>query len=330
METAVCQGCRAVGWENFQEFYDQYYTCMQCGLSCIEPEKEIITEGDYTGIEWDILDENFWPQFQAQPEHRRTYEQVLEEQQRLYSAKFRGSYNRRAHINERMYAHCLREPLICRHDSDIIQTKLEHHMFNNTGYTLSNATMPTKRDIQHVLRSIDKQNLHPQTKWCKKYLERWKSIAEVFMNPQHVDYPERPTVQITYTPQELSMVGQLFIAFSNVWDRWQPPRMKYNRSTWKFPDRKHFPNFNYIFCKIHDLIGCSEHNVYFPVPHSADRKLSVFFDSMCKELGIPLAKSPVQTTLGGPVTNIHRKRGIKPFTDDLQRARKQMKINDYI
>jgi len=308
-----------------------FYTCTACGTQFDEPTfrddappttLHSTTSEDTPGccpeLDWDLLDGTFWTRwtsFNQQPSTSK--EETYRELQLLYDKKFKGSYNRRAHINERLYAHCLREPAVPAEHHCIIQEYMDHYIRANCGAALAaGGFTPSKRDIQRILRSLDKSKKHPEIKWCKKYLERWKSIAEFYVNPDYVFSAEMPTVQPSYNSTELAYVGQLFMAFSNLWDRWQPPSQKFDRSNWRWPDRKHFPNFNYMFRKIHALLGYTHHDPYFPLPVSSTAKLDIYYNAMCKELGITVPPIPKQTTLvetPGAIPLSRKRNTLKPF-----------------
>ena len=94
-----------------------------------------------------------------------------------------------------------------------------------------------------------------------------------------IEYP-------TYTVEEASKVGSLFMLFSNLWDEWQNPLDRTDRTSWRFKNRKHIPNMNYLLCQIHWLLGIPYHNRCFPVPTTKNSlsKIKHYYQEMLKEL----------------------------------------------
>lgn len=198
--------------------------------------------------------------------------------------RFSGRYARRVHFVERLSAHNRKEPAIPDHILQLIssyqQQYLQHAPFHR--YRTEQKCLG-KRDIQNLLRFIDRQEKkklkegEKPPKICKLYLERWVSIV-VFLNDQEI--PE-------YTPEQANELGPIFEQLSGIWDRWQPPyKDKEERADYyKFKNRKHFPNFNFVFQKLHEHLGMPHYNKYFPKPTTkgALKRLNKYWEELRKE-----------------------------------------------
>jgi len=188
---------------------------------------------------------------------------------------------------ERLSAHCRREPEICEEDKQILFQYHKLFIDKNWIYKERSETEKIgKKEIQQLLRFIDNNsNLLPsiggnQTNkkkkgFCLLYLEKWNSIVELLTG---LEYP-------IYNEIELAKIGHLFMKFSNLWDKWQPPYDKIKEKC-KYKKRKHFPNINFIFQKIHNLLGIQHFNKYFPIPTTKSSliKLNNYWYDMCFEL----------------------------------------------
>lgn len=108
-------------------------------------------------------------------------------------------------------------------------------------------------------------------KYCKLYLERWNSLLETLAG---IKLP-------VFSSTEAAKLGAEFLKYSNLWDEWQSPRYKETRENWKFKDRKHIPNINFIICQLNQKLGMKHHNRCFPLPgKSSLMKLKTYFDEM--------------------------------------------------
>jgi hypothetical protein len=216
-------------------------------------------------------------------------------QTQVDKVRARGStYNRRAHINERLSSANAVDPIIPKENfSRIVEetTALRRsNWFFNRKFETGRLD---KRDIQTILRSIDKkiakeaitENDVKLTKraYCVQYLEKWKSIVADLLGKDPVKY--------TYA--ETGTVGAYFQLISNAWDSMQPPHDKSERKSWKFKERRHCPNFNFIFQRIHTLIGpemCKKYNKEFPIPKNphAVARLWTWWTAIAKYLNLPV------------------------------------------
>jgi len=164
------------------------------------------------------------------------------------------SYERKSHITERLSAHICMEPHIPEHDKKIIRKK---HNEKLRQYPDSYCTGKlTKAKIRTILREIDydaiptqipadpepkenkKKNGRPKIQkkrgFSTKYLEKFKSIIFFLTDGKQ-------TFQ-TMTGEDIANVGQLFNFLSQTWNKW--------KSENRYPERKHFPNFNLVFRRI--------------------------------------------------------------------------------
>lgn len=207
---------------------------------------------------------------------------VEKEKSVLYHDEFAGTYKRIAHLNERLSQGVLMEPEIPQSDMDLIREEFEslgRQYFKKQRF---DCNAITKKDIQDTLRSLDNKN---KTNFTVKYLEKWKSIIFNLTG----EFPQ------IWTETEINKIGSMFLMFSDKWNEWQPPKSKYNRDNWRFPERKHFPNFNFIIRKCADLQGIEYDPNDWPIPTTSrcvDR-LNFYFEEMCKELKINLNKKNI-------------------------------------
>ena len=218
-----------------------------------------------------------------------------------------SKYVRRVHITERLRFGSRMDKLLPDEDSAILREF--HLLFEQRDffyYCRSQAKQLLKRDIQKLLRFIDVElwrkekkaenpdhQFTPEEKrmsmkhWCKKYLEQWNYIACYLTG---TEYP-------VYSRKEAEQVGAMMVLLSNIWDQWQPPDTPKDQRNdiFRFTDRKHFPNFNFVFQKINDLLGLSHMNTYFPIPttKASLKKLKVFWNQLAAELEI-IKKDPLQ------------------------------------
>jgi hypothetical protein len=208
-------------------------TCMECG--------EVLTE-----MHWnDLMACSAYVEPGMEPE---------QPQESVVSKSFKGTYHRRAYLMERLSAACLREPDINDDDKRKIISEYEAYSqqswFHKQRY---NKRIIDKRDIQSILRSLNKKN---NTKlFTTRYLEKWKSIKVLLGG----------TVKV-YTPEQLAKVGAKLMQFSGKWDFMQPASDQEKRLHWYFKNRKDFPSVNYMIRLIHRELGIKGMDGDFPVP----------------------------------------------------------------
>jgi hypothetical protein len=218
------------------------------------------------------------------------------EQQRAgqQQREFKGSYHRRAHFMERFSAACCREPTIPDGDQQLIREAYQRYCDSNYWLRLRRTKRYiTKRDIQQSLRLVDRDlarraqlvqqevddarrlaEEHPEwldddarvnmqrlqdeatamlngdlkRRFASRYLEKWKSVKAMLLD---VELPRMEA-------EQLCRVGARLMAYSSLWDLFQPPAHKDDRSVWKFPERKHFPNINFMVCNIMDELTAED------------------------------------------------------------------------
>lgn len=194
---------------------------------------------------------------------------------------FKGTYRRRAHINERLSSAHLVDPIICSEDLSAIQEQFDREIERNWIFRLQfEARRITKRDVQTVLRRLDKRH-KGRRNFCVKYLEKWKTLKAHFEGK----------AALKYSYEQTGAVGAMFVKISNAWDRLQPPWDKEKRESWKFPERRHIINFNFIFRRIHTLLGpeYKKFDKEYPIPRNekAIARLWVWWRAICKEADLP-------------------------------------------
>jgi hypothetical protein len=172
--------------------------------------------------------------------------------------KYKGTYNRRAYIVERIAASCMCEPEIKPDEhKDII--KAEYEKYSNRSYferLRAQNKLINKKDIQSILRSIDKRN--GNSKFTTKYLEKWKSIKNMLGAQVRV-----------YTPEESIRVGSSLCQWSGLWNDAQPPSRAEDppeQRPWVFKYRKDFPSLNYMIRRLHKKHGIKGMDSSFPLP----------------------------------------------------------------
>lgn len=215
---------------------------------------------------------------------------------------FKGSYRRGAHITERLKSAILQDPVVPEDVMDLIKQEWEHTQTKNYFAKLRAAQkLLRKSDIRQILRSLDKRfkdlrqvpfferiiKLNPKStlNFSTVFLERWKSIAA------ELTQSSLPV----YSPHQAIKVGSMLIKLSSVWDYWQPPSRRADgsfRQVWKFTERKHIPNLNFLFQRVHELLG-PEYTVFnseFPIPTNpqALRRLWRYWREMAKAVNVPL------------------------------------------
>jgi hypothetical protein len=155
-----------------------------------------------------------------------------------------------------------REPKI--KDSDLAEIKSQYADSNPP----ADAKL-TKRDIQRILRSLNAK--HKSKRYTTCYLEKWRSIRAFLTGEEE-------------TEEDVGIVrlGYIFKAFS---DKWDEMTMEEGR----FPERRHFPNFNFMFNQIIRLPGIKVkvNPSNFPMPsRKCSERLMPYFLAMALELNI--------------------------------------------
>lgn len=185
-----------------------------------------------------VLDGN-----QVEPVRQVASEESIQSKSRKKT--YKNSYMCWVHLVERVSAHIREDPKVDSTDMDTILHWHEKLFQANPFYRqLILCGRAGKTEIQQLLRFVDKKE---GTKYyCRKYLERWNSlVAFVFK----ISLP-------TYTDKEAAHVLGLFNKFSQLWDTWQPKdeHGQLIKEKAYFPNRDHFPNLNYAFQQIHNIL----------------------------------------------------------------------------
>jgi hypothetical protein len=213
---------------------------------------------------------------------------------------FKDSYVRFVHFVERCSAHDREDPLeVEGDDMDLIREKHVEFMEKSYFYKLrAEQGLLDKKDIQQLLRFIDgtkprgkkwravaksskeklkiKKEKPKPKKYSRTYLEKWNSLVNELTGKELEAYSDLEVVRVT----------DLLNKFSDLWDEWQPPRDKKDRNTWKYKNRKHFPNLDFAFQQVHNMLGLSKYNKHFPMPTTpaAMKKLKLYWRDMCETL----------------------------------------------
>ena len=196
-----------------------------------------------------------------------------------YLRKYLGTYNRIVHITERCSAHNMVEPTIPEEDMAVI---LKYHnqflrsWFYRQSFEYLNGERFGKKEIQQLLRFVDAKGAIPvrsKKKFCRLYLEKWKSIA-----CELVEASGRHKPVWVYNDEQLAAVRAVAKRYSGIWDEWQNPHHKENRERWRYPSRKHFPNLNFALNQIHDMLDMSMMNEDFPLPATWTKLLPYWND----------------------------------------------------
>jgi hypothetical protein len=195
---------------------------------------------------------------------------------RIFDGKvYKGTYQRKVHLTERFREHNRDDPDILPEDLSKIYKQHEYLRSSDYFYGwIANSNEFGKKEIQRLLRSVDRQE--GTKKYSRLYLERWNSLCDA------LEGVRKPV----YTLIQASKVGVLFMMFSNLWDEWQNPRDRETRESWRFKDRKHIPNMNFLLCRIHDMLDIGYHNKCFPIPttRSSLNKIKRYYTEMLNEL----------------------------------------------
>ena len=127
--------------------------------------------------------------------------------------------------------------------------------------------------IRSVLRSLNKQ----------VYIERWLQIIQRITGIE----PPKPG-------------GQMLLALDDMFVELQRPFSQY-----KHPVRKNFLNYNYVFCRMFQKLGCEQFSMFFPLIKSK-AKLKVLDETWVQMIG----------SIGWPVTPLAH---VPPFAVRLER-----------
>jgi len=130
------------------------------------------------------------------------------------------------------------------------------------GLLQRNVRTLNKASVRGVLRSLSMQ----------RYIERWLQIVQRLADAA----PPRPG------PQLLIQVDSIFQELQAPFEAIKPK------------GRSNFPNYNYIFCRIFQHLGCSEFGCFFPLVKSKAKleALNAMWFAMCDNLRWP--KEPLQ------------------------------------
>jgi hypothetical protein len=217
---------------------------------------------------------------------------------------YKGSYDRRAYIVERLRAACLRDPQVPPEDQQLIQQEyIRQAQTNWIERQRADKKYITKRDIQNVLRSLDKQYKLKTGKkgtYATRYLEKWKSIKAFLGAPVKV-----------YTPEQVAKVGARLMRFSSQWNLYQPAAHAKDRDVWIFKNRKDFPSINFMIRRIHQDLKLKGMDADFPIPQTTSSKkqlqeLAEFLNPSSrpkfKQTTLPFLKQPVILDNAGGIT----------------------------
>lgn len=173
--------------------------------------------------------------------------------------------------------------------------------------------------IKYKLRYKKAKELaNKHKRFSKNYLEKWISLLEIL---EGITMPK-------YNEDTYIRVGCYFLTFSEIWDQWQPPWKQWERDAdgnyinFKYPKRKHFPNYNYMFRMIHRLVGLPrEYDKNFPLPTTtaAVKRIEKFYKDLITEAVV------TRRIFGEPTPELLRKYGLTPPTKEL----KQRKLDFY-
>ena len=212
---------------------------------------------------------------------------------------FKNTYQRVAHLNERLSSAMLKEPLPPTAVIDLIHQQWMAIQETNFFVRLrATQGICKKSDIRLVLGSLDCSPVararlvearvtqidpspNPDTGFSILYLEKWKHLA-------HILTGKTPPL---YSELQMVKVGSLLTKFSGVWNRYQHPADKQERKYWVFKERKHFPNFNFMFQRVHELLGkeYTKFNSEFPLPTNSQalKKLWTYWRFIAKKANVP-------------------------------------------
>lgn len=226
-----------------------------------------------------------------------------------YIRSRKDTYEREAHLNERIRQHMCMEPSISRKHLEIIRL----HWKNDWKRTiicksakLEYARSLRKENVQSFLRSLDEKRwrLKEETDekrkkyFCAKYLEKWKTIKKLAIENESEN--NEKYIPTYWTIEEINLIVDVFLKFSAAWNLLQPPKMKYRKKeNWVFLERKHFPNFNFMIRRCCEILEIEYDKNDWPIPKSSKciNNLNVYFRCMCKVLRLKELTGPFQQKL---------------------------------
>jgi hypothetical protein len=264
----ICPNC---GNQDENEFEhqrppnDNFFVCCQCGTCDLDPMDFAQTNEESTCIsDGKPLD---------LPERPVS---VVQERRK------ESSYQRKAHLMERLSQSLCREPLISDEHLNLIQHQFDNLCKRDKKFRKTyEENCLSKRHVQRILRSLNEE--HNTKIFTTRYLEKWQSIKQFLYKNKKTE--NNSTDQNNMTPSSSSSfkelqaikLGTKFNLFSNRWDELKRMGM--------FPERKHFPNFNFMFVQIANLFKIPINVDDFPQPSlKCQQKLKPYFEYLAKDL----------------------------------------------
>ncbi len=165
------------------------------------------------------------------------------------------SYYRPVYFNEKFSGSSREEP---RPTGNDLRTIIHYHKvlyLSNSFYQRAvDKQCLTKKSIQALLRFINNQD--GTNKWSKLYLENWNVLIKLLSNK------ELPV----YTRTERATIAEYMNKISGLWSFWQPITDD-TRKSWRFPERKHIPNTNFLIRQLHKLLKFpKKYDILWPIP----------------------------------------------------------------
>lgn len=242
---------------------DDFYKCSNCGDNNLN--NLVDEDGCYVCVQCGFV----LAAYPMVPEHPDV---VAQRSTRVFRRGDRNTYLRKAHIVERLNLAMCREPRIPNDRCALI-----YRFWRGSGADLPQS----KADVRQLLRSLDKKRVDTTFPYCQKYLEKWKSIRKFIYELEGVPLNDVPSIDV------LCRIGTVFDRMSKVWSTWQPRNKP--REQWKFPERKHFPSFNLVIVRIHQLLDLPYDENDWPLPGvECIKKVTKYIDAMFIELDLPV------------------------------------------
>lgn len=228
---------------------DHFFVCCQCGTCDLDPldfpreNNDSIVSPDGKSVDL--------------PERPVS---VVEERRK------ESTYQRKAHLMERLSQSLCREPLISDEHLKLIQHQFENLCQGDKKFRKAyEENRLSKRHVQRILRSLNQE--HNTKLFTTRYLEKWQSIKQFLNKKQSSSFTELQAIKL----------GTKFNLFSKRWDELKRSGL--------FPERKHFPNFNYMFVQIANLFNLPINAEDFPQPSvKCQQKLKPYFEYLAKDL----------------------------------------------
>lgn len=148
-------------------------------------------------------------------------------------------YKRQTYFSERVSQWRMQEPDIDEDDWLAIETTFFAGKFTTDGKI-------TKEDVRSVLRAVDNKLEGERPRFVRKYLEKFLTIRYRLSGlPSYGRHAD----------------GQIVFELKNLFAQLQVPfdRLVRHRGT-----RYSFPNYNFVFRRCFDLLGCNNYNIDFP------------------------------------------------------------------